>query len=67
MKLLFRLVVNTFGYGFVLSQVVILCLEFISQKETCLLLKNLFDLLLRIMEDIVYSVGGTWYVKPAMS
>ena len=39
-----------------------------ERKETCLLLKNLLDLLLRIMENIVYilmEVHGM--MKPAMS
>ena len=33
MKLLFKLVVNTFGYGFVLNQYIVLCLEYTSQKK----------------------------------
>ena len=44
MKLLFRLVINISGYGFVLNQFIVQYLESISQKrETCLLLKNLLD------------------------
>ena len=63
MKLLFRLVVNTSGYGFVSSQFIVLCLESISQKrEICLLLKNSFDLLVdKYGKHTVYTDGGTWY------
>ena len=56
MKLLFRLVVNTSGYGFVSSQFIVLCLESISQnREICLLLKNSFDLQLINMENIQFT------------
>jgi hypothetical protein len=56
MKLLFRLLINTFGYGFVLNQFTLLCLESIYQRrETCLLLKKLFDLLYQIMENIQFT------------
>ena len=62
MKLLYRLVVNTFGYGFVLNQFTLQCLESISQRrETCLLLKNLLDLLYQYGKHTVYTDGGTWY------
>ena len=63
MKLLFRLVVNISGYGFVLSQFIVLCLESISQKrEICLLLKNSFDSLVeKYGKHTVYTDGGTWY------
>ena len=58
----FRLVTSIFGYGFVLSQFTVLCLESIFQKrETCLLLKNSLDLLYQNMEHPVYTDGGTWY------
>jgi hypothetical protein len=54
---LFRLVVNTFGYGYVLNQFTLQCLESISQrKETCLLLKNSLDLLLKNMVDIQFTL-----------
>ena len=63
MKLLFRLVVNTSGYGFVSSQFLVLCLESISQKrEICLLLKNSFESLVdKYGKHTVYTDGGTWY------
>ena len=63
MKLLFRLVVNISGYGFVLNQFIVQCLESTSQKrETCLLLKNLLDHLVdKYGKHTVYTDGGTWY------
>ena len=63
MKLLFRLVINISGYGFVLNQFIVQYLESISQKrETCLLLKNLLDSLVdKYGRHTVYTDGGTWY------
>ena len=64
MKLLFKLVANTFGYGYVLNQSTNLCLESTYQnRETCLLLKNSLDLLDPNMENIltVYTDEGTLY------
>ena len=62
MKLLFKSENSLSGYGFVLNQYIVLCLESTFQRrEICLLLKNSLDLLLRIMENIVYTDGGTWY------
>ena len=63
MKLLFRLVVNTSGYGFVSSQFIVLFLESTFQRrETCLLLKNLFRSLVdNYGKHTVYTDGGTWY------
>lgn len=62
MKQLFKLVINTFGYGYVLNQFTLQCLESISQKrETCLLLKNSYDLLYQYGKHTVYTDGGTWY------
>src|SRR5918992_2636960 len=62
MKQLYRLVTSIFGYGFVLNQFTVLCLDYTSQrKETCLLLKNSLDLLYQYMENTVYTDGGTWY------
>ena len=63
MKQLFKLVTSIFGYGFVLSQFTVLCLESIFQKrETCLLLKNSLDLVVsKYGKHTVYTDGGTWY------
>ena len=62
MKPLFRLVINTFGYGSVLNQLIDLCLISTFQKrETCLLLKSSLDLLLTNMENKQYTEGGTLY------
>ena len=55
MKLLFRLVINGFGYGFVLNHYIDLCLEFTYQKrEIYLLLRNSLDLLYPNMANTVF-------------
>ena len=44
MKLELRSVTNTFGYGFVLNQYIVQCLESTFQRrEICLLLRNLLE------------------------
>ena len=56
MKLLFKLVVNIFGSGFVLNQFTNLCLGSTSQKkEICLQQRILFDLLYSNMENIQFT------------
>ena len=58
MKQLFKLVANNTGYGFVLNQYTVLCLEstfhFWRKRNICLLLKNSLDLLSPSMENILY-------------
>ncbi len=62
MKLSSRLAVSISGYGFVLNQFIVPCLEYTSQKrETCLLLKSSPELLVRIMVKTVYTDGGPSY------
>ena len=63
MKLLFKLVVNISGNGFVLNQYIVQCLEYTSQRrEICLLLKNSLDSLVeKYGKHTVYTDGGTWY------
>ena len=64
MKLLFRSVINIFGYGSALNQFTLQCLEFISQKkEICLLLikKFIISLVEKYGKHTVYTDSGTWY------
>ena len=64
MKLLFKLLVNTFGYGFVLNQYIVLCLEYTSQKkERNMLVAERFiqSLVEKYGRHTVYTDGGTWY------
>ena len=65
MKLLFKLVVNISGYGSVLNQYIVRCLEFTFQRrEICLLLKDSLDLLVeKYGRHAVYTDGGTWYYE----
>ena len=62
MKLLFKLVVNTSGYGFVSSQFIVLSMESISQKRNTLVAEKfvlyLFD---KNGKHTVYTDDGTLY------
>ena len=45
---------RNFDYGYILNQSILQCLEYTFTREICLLLKNSSNLLLRIMENILY-------------
>ena len=54
MKALFKSATNIFGYGFVLNQIIVPYLEFISQsRETWMLLKNSLDHCFKRTENIL--------------
>jgi putative transposase len=63
MKQLFKLVTSIFGYGFVLSQFTVLCLESIFQKRENMLVAEKFirSLVSKYGKHTVYTDGGTWY------
>ena len=63
MKLLFRLVVNISGYGFVLNQLTVLSWESISQKKKNMIVAEKFikSLVSTYGKHTVYTDGGTWY------
>ena len=66
MKLLFRLVINTFGYGFVLNQFIEIVLGIhISKERNMFVAENFIKSLVdKYGKHTVYTDGGTWYFKP---
>ena len=62
MKMLFKLVVNTFGYGIVLNQYTVLCLESIFRRKKMLVAEKFIQSLAeKYGRHTVYTDGGTWY------
>ena len=63
MKLLFRLVTNISGYGFVLNQFTVQCLELYISEERNMLVAEKFirSLVEKYGKHTVYTDGGTWY------
>ena len=62
MKLLFGLVTKKIGYGFVLSQYIVLCLESTLRVEKyacCLKIHQISCI--QYGKHTVYTDGGTWY------
>ena len=62
MKLSFKLVVNIYGYGFVLNQSIVQCLKFISLKKNMFVaekfIRSLFE---KYRRHTVYTDGDRWY------
>ena len=65
MKLLFKLVVNISGYGYVLNQYIVLCLESTFQRrEICLFAERFIrSLVEKYGRHAVYTNGGTRYYE----
>ena len=65
MKLLFKLEFVSIGYGFVLNQYIVQCLEsIISEERNMLIAENSSNLLVsKYGKHTVYTDGGTWYEK----
>ena len=63
MKQLFKSVTSISGYGYVLNQFIVQCLEYTSQKrEICLIAEKFIrSLVSNYGKHIVYTDGGTWY------
>ena len=63
MKLLFRLVTKNIGYGFVVNQFIVQCLESIISEERNMLVAEKFirSLVSKYSKHTVYTDGGTWY------
>ena len=64
MKLLYRLVINISGYGFVLNKFIVQYLEYTYlRREICLLIAEKFirSLVEKYGKHIMYTDGGIWY------
>ena len=63
MKLLYKLVINIIGYGYVLNQFTLQYLESTYQKERNMLVAEKFIRLLveKYGTHTLYTDGGTWY------
>ena len=62
MKLLFRLEIVSIGYGFVLNQYIVQCLEITFQRRNMLIAEKFIRSLIdKYGKHTVYTDGGTWY------
>jgi hypothetical protein len=61
MKLLFRLVITSSGYGFVLNHYIVLFLEYTFQKNMIVAEKFIRSLIEKYGKPAVYTDEGSWY------